>query len=613
MTSTIAGVRVVLRSYLERTDKRPRNGSPRVTLGWPSDVLVFDTETTIDAEQRLLFGCWRHCRWTDKATLELIQEGLFYADDLPESDPVGYATLRRYAKAHGLPLMSRSSFCWKIFYPIGYSARALIVGFNLPFDLSRIAERWGEARGKAYGGFSLTMCTKRDKETGEPIESRWLPRVWLRINNSKQSFIQFATPFELDPKESEVTTGPDGRQRYSAYRGRFLDLRTLTFALTSESYTLAMACERYKTEHRKIEVDEHGVISEEYIDYCRGDVLATAELLEAARVEFDTHPIALDPCKAYSPAAIAKAYLRALGVTPPRQKFSDIPKELFGVAMSAYYGGRAEARIRLMAVPVIHTDFVSMYPTVNALMGLWQFVIAEDLRTEDFTDRAQEILANATPERYFDRQAWQELHWFALVEPDGDILPVRAGYDQAVPGQANIGVNRFTSDRPIWYAGPDLIAAVLLGHKIPKIVRATRLIPEGVQAGLKSLTLASGTVIDPVNEDFFRVIIEQRKRLKADKSRPENAVAAQALKILANAGSYGISAECNPEELQKGAKAPVMVYAGHDGFSTNTHAPETPGEFSFTPFAALITSAARLMLALLETTVVNSDGEADGR
>jgi len=58
-----------------------------------------------------------------------------------------------------------------------------------------------------------------------------------------------------------------------------------------------------------------------------------------------------------------------------------------------------------------------------------------------------------------------------------------------------------------------------------------------VQQGLKPVALAEKLTIDPENEDFFRVIIEQRKRLQSDKKNPGNAVVAQALKILANSGS----------------------------------------------------------------------------
>ena len=67
-----------------------------------------------------------------------------------------------------------------------------------------------------------------------------------------------------------------------------------------------------------------------------------------------------------------------MGIAPiaERQAF---PKRYLGYAQSAFFGGRTSAHIRKVAVPVVYTDFLSMYPTVNALMGLWRFVVAENV------------------------------------------------------------------------------------------------------------------------------------------------------------------------------------------------------------------------------------------
>src|SRR5882672_12778274 len=52
---------------------------------WPKYCLVFDTETTIDPKQGLTFGCYRHCQ-LDGDEYRCTEEGLFYADDLRQSD-----------------------------------------------------------------------------------------------------------------------------------------------------------------------------------------------------------------------------------------------------------------------------------------------------------------------------------------------------------------------------------------------------------------------------------------------------------------------------------------------------------------------------------------------
>ena len=83
----------------------------------------------------------------------------------------------------------------------------------------------------------------------------------------------------------------------------------------------------------------------------------------------------------------------------------------------------------------------------------------------------------------------------------------------------------------------------------------------------------------------------------------------KALKVTANAGSYGIFAEMNRKEQPGSRKVPVTVW-NSDGqpFTTKVAAPEDPGPYCFPPLAALITSAARLMLALLECSVRERGG-----
>lgn len=83
-----------------------------------------------------------------------------------------------------------------------------------------------------------------------------------------------------------------------------------------------------------------------------------------------------------------------------------------------------------------------------------------------------------------------------------------------------------------------------------------------------------------------------------------------ALKIVANAGAYGIFAEFNRRELPNGVTEEIVLNRP-DGTRVRCHvaAPEEPGEFAFPPIAASVTAAARLMLALTERLVRNAHGE----
>src|SRR5436309_1625912 len=88
-----------LRAFAERRNSKPRR-SPRPVRKRPDVALVFDTETTIDAAQRLTFGSYRYLRLVDGERTSCVEEGLFYADELPERDPEGFAVLQEYVRTH---------------------------------------------------------------------------------------------------------------------------------------------------------------------------------------------------------------------------------------------------------------------------------------------------------------------------------------------------------------------------------------------------------------------------------------------------------------------------------------------------------------------------------
>jgi hypothetical protein len=235
-------------------------------------------------------------------------------------------------------------------------------------------------------------------------------------------------------------------------------------------------------------------------------------LLNATMREFNQHPIDLHPDKAYSPASIAKAYLKGMQVKQPKDHFKT-PNKTLGIAMQSYYGGRAECRIRKIPVPVIHTDFTSQYPTVNALLGNWDVLTSSSITFVDYTATAKKLLSTVTLENTFDQSFWKKLSFFALVKPKDDILPVRTVYNGKT---LNIGLNYLTSEKPIWYAGPDLIASAILAGKPPKILKAFRMVPHGRQSGLKPTNLGGMVEINPAKDDFYRKVIEQRISHKAE-------------------------------------------------------------------------------------------------
>src|SRR5262249_13419661 len=81
------------------------------------------------------------------------------------------------------------------------------------------------------------------------------------------------------------------------------------------------------------------------------------------------------------------------------------------------------------------------------------------------------------------------------------------------------------------------------------------------------------------------------------------------LKVFANSGSYGIFAQVNSQDLPKDRRAKLAVHGNSVEFTTDAAFAESAGPFCFPPFAALIPSAARLMLALLERCVTDLGGQ----
>jgi DNA polymerase type B, organellar and viral len=552
-----------------------------------SDVAVaFDCETGADEIQGLTFAFCRIYQG-DRMRLEI----LIHADDQPLRDGDGYAELQRYVasvqsdapselgtRRKPIVLMSCTEFLETVFYPLAYRGHALVVGFNLPFDLTRIARR--AAPTKQHDGFSLSLWENPNR-----------PRLSVRITDSKRAGIRFTKRNAFE-----------GESGYDAsFPGHFLDLRTLAFALTDRSYSLASACKEFEATEQKSKAEGYGAISEKFIDYCRQDVCATGALWENLRERYSKHPIDLPPTKARSAASIGKAYYRAMHIPPTLARHPSFNREHLGQAMVAYFGGRVECRIRRWPVPVVYVDFTSMYTSVNSLIGIWKYLIAKEIAVEEWAKEARAFIDGASIETMLDKSNWPALVSFVEVQPDGaDVLPVRAQYQNK--GNYQIGVNYFESSRPLWYTLADAIASKLLTGKSPRVLRAWRIVPHGILPDLRSISLDGEIPVDPAQEDLFRVVIEQRNRLP-DKRSPTGTF----LKVLANSSAYGIFVELNPERLGENEAAEVIVHGTRE-FRTRVARPEIPGKYCFPPIGATITGAARLMLMLLECLVRDAGG-----
>ena len=357
---------ILLRGYVE-TSPPPGSGRRRWNPSPSRFALFFDTETMSDGAQQLRFGCYQ--LWEGDLRHE---RGIFYDPQTVKTSEL--AELRRVSRSRGHRLMTRAEFVDRVFYPSA-KAGATIVGFNLPFDISRIAighdtartvrRKDGSVDRSMQGGFTFKLSD--DPENGN-----------LRVKHlsRRASFINFARP--------------------SPERGFFLDLKTLAAALTSQSHTLDSLAKLLKTETPKAKFSDFGRdIDEEFISYAIDDVEVTRQCYNRLIAEYDKHDFSnqTPATRIYSEASLGKAYLEAMNIRPWRQAQRDFPNEILGAIMTSYFGGRAEVHRRREVVWTIYSDFASMYPTVCTLQGLWRFVVATGIDWTDATVETEAFLA----------------------------------------------------------------------------------------------------------------------------------------------------------------------------------------------------------------------------
>jgi hypothetical protein len=225
----------------------------------------------------------------------------------------------------------------------------------------------------------------------------------------------------------------------------------------------------------------------------------------------------------------------------------------------------------------------------------------------------EQFLRTLTPKKLFCQETWKRLPAFVKLVPNGDLLPSRGKYS-AVSNDWQVALSYLYApdhapSEGLWFSLPDVATSVLLTGRIPTIIDSFKLVPVGKLAGLRSARLRGEVEVNPTTQDLFRTVIEQRKSLTKRRTLTREDVNRldKALKVLANATSYGIFAQMDRQESEK--KIKVRCHGlDPEPYGCSVIHPEHPGEFCFPPLASLITGAARLMLALLEHAVLQLGG-----
>lgn len=616
-------VSLAVRGWTEPANGWPERPRQRASRASRDEALVIDVETNNgtgrldDTYQRPLLVGWRHI-----IRGQTIEEGLAYPDELPERDPEGFARLVAYVESHDaniapvhlrrgqtrprLTLIPLSAWREDCLYRITYRRRATLVGFNLPFDLGALALAWSETRSRNrhdpyQEGFSLSLFggpTQDPRHRSSHDDGVGHPRLRVRRLNRYAALYRFTVPGHGREEDK-------GR----AWAGRFVDCRSVAYALTGRSHSLDSACTAWGIPAGKVPC-EWGVLDEALIAHLRGDVDATAQLYQRLNRASALGDVVLDPAALRSPAGLTDALLTQLGIGPLRDRVrrSEVGAALdvgawLGAGCAALYAGRAEAHIVRVGVPVVPVDWSAMYPTVCSLIGVSGLLTAEQLTIEDTTEELRATLhAPDLARRLLSPEPWNQLG-VTLVEvvPAGERWPYRARLGTDTRDRLTFGPLD-TQGRTMWFAWPDVAAAAIHSGQCPEIRRAVRLTPHGTLADLSSVKLPTGRLLDPTRHDLFVSLVEERHRLEH-----QHDPRAAGLKSAANSLAHGILSRFDrlpPSDTPQ----PVVLHTPSGPQPAKTHRLERPGPHCCPPVAATVTAGARLMLTLIEHAVADAGG-----
>lgn len=553
----------------------------------PRHAVIFHCVTAGDQKQDLLLGAYI-CAQLKGGEYIAEEIGLFGRDGHPDEQRV----LNRFVKDSAFETGYVKDFRRKVFLKY-LKAGALIAAYDAPFQISRIAIKWNRSRRKRRA-FSFYFRVFKDKKTGKVRPSGFEPGLSIEsLDATKAIYRLIKYKFhEQDAEREDEQQSPNVR---------IVDLKTLVSALTGEVYTLSSACEVFGAPASRARTLRPRV-TKRLIESLLRDVTGELVLLNRLRQEFRRHPIGIELERCYSPATVAKGYFSAMGVEPPQQKFN-IPAEINGLAMQALAAGRAECNITRTTLPVTYVDFHAQFPAVSQLLNCREILCAERLQFPDFTSDGRAMIERVGRDDCYDPAFWTQLRWFALIEPYDDVSAMRAKFSQNETSDPTLAWNFLTSKQPFWISGPDAVAAKLVTGKSPRILRALKVVPLGMQSGLVPANLCSELTVDPLRDDLAGKLVELRSSQKA--RDPE---LAGGVKVAANSAAFGILCQMNVKELD--APCALRVFSGGTTYLTPPEEVwEQPADFYCPVLAALVTGGSHLLCAMLERAVRDMGGQ----
>jgi hypothetical protein len=186
--------------------------APEFTDLGPSDwSLTFDTETLTDASQRLRIGTYQVRRGEG-----LVQAGVFLDPEV--LTPSEIETVHQHADARGWRVRTLTDFVDDVFYPLALELGSLVIRFNLPFDISRLAIAHGPAKspgGRMRGGFSFRLS---DNPKHPPVHVK---RIGARAAFIRLAIAEGETSGAAESRSWWDAAQPKGVLRGCGHAGRW--------------------------------------------------------------------------------------------------------------------------------------------------------------------------------------------------------------------------------------------------------------------------------------------------------------------------------------------------------------------------------------------------------
>ena len=590
--------RIAIRTHVEPEGWVPQ-GSFTTRL-WPSLLLIVHTVPFDRPGQPLRFGVWEIIETRYWTTLD---RGVVLGDRL---DMAARSRLTRRALDAGIPESHfvDQSEVGELVHRVCYQRRAALTAWDVGVTFGRLASHWSRsAKGRTRNGLSLILSTLPGEATERQPELRngetenvFHSRIQVLSLGADRALTAYTRPKNLDERDRKGSR-------------QIVSVRPMAEALTGTDVSSPADVARLWEMDLPAPRPGHTDLD---------DALHELNLLgEVTHVLFDEH-FKLQkspPGAATSPGTYARGFFDQMRLTPPLVQHRGFPREILAAAMGAYYAGDVFTHARCRHLPVRILDLGSAYTVAYHLTDSWSLYSAKTIQIrnrdpehvtlyiERLSRRVRRWWVGQT-RKPLSAEDWKRLaRTIVWVVPDGDWLPHRPRDRGKKAQAAQMIIGPVTSARALPYFLSDVLGSALRTGRVPKIVRAVRLIPSGRQT-LRPVVLPTGRVVDPNHEDPVFALATERLRVQADTSLSwaERDQMRGLLKGMAVAACSGLPAQVLDDEPSSKPK-PAHAWDPLNPDNTeptlvSTEILERPGVWYFPPVGAGVTASARLLLHL---------------